>query len=85
MGGGVNCAEHVSDLNNLTVGQTGVFLPDCPNSPASSDYGICIAFGGSSWLWQIAFITRNLGGEFFLRSNINNEGWSWWRKFQAVN
>lgn len=83
--GGIYCADYVSDLNTLIAGQTGMFIPGCLNSPVSSDYGICIAFGGSTWIWQIVFVTRNYSTRFYLRSNINNEGWTGWRGFQTAD
>ena len=83
MGGGVNCEYIPTDLNNLTIGQTARYIPSTLNKPEDG-YGVCITFGETVWLWQIAF-TSTTANRFHLRSNINKEGWSSWQKFQAVN
>ncbi len=78
-----------NDLNNaLVIGQYG-YNPDTLNSPyrqiGTDQYGLVLTMSNESninvyrWVFQIALSTS---GNMFIRSNINNGGWSTWAKVQ---
>lgn len=69
----------ISDSNSTNDGYS-VFGPNTANVPISGAYGVIEQIRNSSgpWLMQRASTTSGNGPLEFIRSNINNSGWSSW-------
>lgn len=71
--------------NNVSVGSY-YWATDCTNVPIASSYGLLYNFVSSgeahnysnNWIWQMGFPTS--GVDLYLRSKINDSGWSGWQK-----
>lgn len=84
----IDSAQYSANLNNaLNTGQY-FYTTDTLNSPytqvgTTDQYGLVLVMSNTSdtsvsrWVFQIALTTW---GNIFMRTNINNSGWSSWLK-----
>lgn len=60
-------------MNDLPIGKSTIVIPDTRHAPIN--YGVCYCLASNqNWLFQIALSTAH--DTFFVRRNINQEGWS---------